>query len=501
MTDVARVSMRGISKRFGAAYALRDVDLDVSPGEIHALIGENGAGKSTLMRVLAGAIQRDGGQMSVDGRSYQPRNPHDARMQGIRAVHQELSLVPQVSAAENLLLGEMPTLARGIVDWPSARRIAEESLERLGFEGIDVRERVDRLGVSQRQMIEVAKAFHGEPRVIILDEPSAVLSNAELVRLFAVLRSFRDQGGTIIYVSHRLDEVLAVSDRITVLKDGERVGTVSATDVDEQELIRMMVGRPLSEIYPQRDRPQPAPLLALHGLSGPGFREVDLEVGRGEIVGLFGLVGAGRSELARSVFGASPIDAGIMTLAGEPYRPSSPAAALASGVAMLSEDRSRDGLILPADILDNLTLASHGLLSRMGILRKRQQREVAEGQIVGLAIRPPDPARKVRMLSGGNQQKVVFGKWLIHGAKVQILDEPTRGVDVATKVQIYQIIASLADEGLGLLLISSDLPEIIGMSDRVLVMRQGRIAGEVSRAEATEERLLSIASGIAEHAA
>jgi len=357
------------------------------------------------------------------------------------------------------------------------------------------------LYVSQRQMIEIAKALRGEPRVVILDEPSAVLSNAELERVFAVLRAFRDAGGAVIYVSHRLDEVLQISDRITVLKDGELVGTVEAADVGERELIRMMVGRPLSEIYPRRTRPQAEQLLVLHGLSGPGFEDVDLVLGRGEIVGLFGLVGVGRSELARAIFGATRSSGGTMTLGSEPFAPRSPAAALKAGVAMLGEDRSRDGLVMPADTQENLTLASWGMLSRLGVLVKSRRRAVAAGQVEDLDIRPPDLQRKVRMLSGGNQQKVVFGKWLIHGARVQILDEPTRGVDVATKVQIYQIIAGLADEGLAVLLISSDLPEIIGMSDRILMMRQGHIAGEVSSDEATEERLLSIASGVAGQAA
>jgi ABC-type sugar transport system ATPase subunit len=350
-------------------------------------------------------------------------------------------------------------------------------------------------------MVEIAKALRGDPRVMILDEPSAVLSNAELERLFAILRTFRADGGTIIYVSHRLDEVLAISDRVTVLKDGERVGTTRTADVSEHELIRMMVGRPLTEIYPTRTRLPVEELLGIRGLRGPGFQDVDLDVGRGEIVGLFGLVGAGRSELARAIFGATRVTAGSMTLDGRPYRPRSPADALQVGVAMLGEDRSRDGLVLPAGVLDNLTLASLGRLSRLGVLFRGRQRAAAEGQVEALDIRPPRLQRPVRMLSGGNQQKVVFGKWLIHGARVQILDEPTRGVDVATKVQIYQLIGELADQGLAVLLISSDLPEIIGLSDRILVMRHGRIIGAVTRPEATEERLLAIASGISEQAA
>jgi ABC-type sugar transport system ATPase subunit len=496
MTEAPRVSMIGISKRFGAAYALRTVAFEARRGEIHALIGENGAGKSTLVRILAGVILADGGDMELDGAAYAPRTPHDARREGIRAVHQEFSLVPQLSVAENLLLGEMPTRARGIIDWLSAHRTAARSLAELGFEGIDTHVRVDRLGISQRQMVEIAKALHGSPRVLILDEPSAVLSNPELERLFAVLREFRVEGGSVIYVSHRLDEILEISDRITVLKDGELVGTVVTAEVDQAELIRKMVGRPLSEVYPTRRRADRVELLDLRGLSGPGFSAIDLTVGAGEIVGLFGLVGAGRTELARAIFGAVRTSAGQMTLGTEPFAPRSPRDALRAGVAMLSEDRARDGLVMPGGVMDNLTLASLRRVSRLGVIGRRPQRTLSTKQVEDLDIRPPRLERAVRLLSGGNQQKVVFGKWLLHGARVQILDEPTRGVDVATKVQIYRIMADLAESGLGVMLISSDLPEIIGMSDRILVMRDGRIAGELPAAEASEERLLAMASGV-----
>jgi ABC-type sugar transport system ATPase subunit len=500
MTETPRVSMVGISRRFGAAYALRDVTFEARAGEIHALIGENGAGKSTLMRILAGALASDEGSMELDGATYEPRSPHDARVLGIRAVHQEFSLVPHLSVAENLLLGELPTRGPGIIDWRAARRVAASSLAELGFEGIDTRQRVDRLGVSQRQIVEIAKALRGDPQVVILDEPSAVLTNAELEQVFAVLRAFRDAGGTAIYVSHRLDEVLTISDRVSVLKDGEWVGTRPTASVTQPELIRMMVGRPLTEIYPARGRAPGEDLLELRALGGLGFADVDLRIGQGEIVGLFGLVGAGRSELARAIFGATRVSAGSMILDGRTFAPRSPGDALRAGVAMLGEDRSRDGLVLPAGVLDNLTLASFRKLSRAGVLDRGRQSRVAADKVHDLDIRPPRLERPVRMLSGGNQQKVVFGKWLIHGARLQILDEPTRGVDVATKVQIYQLIGILADEGLGVLLISSDLPEIIGMSDRILIMRHGRLVGEVSGAEASEERLLSIASGVSDTA-
>lgn len=318
MSDTARASMRGISKRYGPALVLHDVDFEASAGEIHALVGENGAGKSTLIRILAGAVRRDAGRMAVDGVAYEPRSPHDARRLGIRAVHQEFSLVSHLSVAENLLLGELPTRGPGLIDWAAAHRIAAESLATLGFEGIDTRLRVDRLGVSQRQMVEIAKALRGDPRVVVLDEPSAVLSQGELERLFAVLRAFRAAGGAVIYVSHRLDEVLGIADRVTVLKDGARVGTVATRAVDEQGLVRMMVGRPLSEIYPPRRRRAPEALLVLEGLHGRGFEDISLTLGEGEIVGLFGLVGAGRTELARAIFGAQPATSGRMRLGGSP---------------------------------------------------------------------------------------------------------------------------------------------------------------------------------------
>jgi ribose transport system ATP-binding protein len=501
MIEPDRVEMRGIDKRYDASQVLHGVDFSARRGEIHALVGENGAGKSTLMRILAGVVSRDAGTISLDGDRVEPATPQEARRLGIRAVHQELSLVPHLSVTENLLLGEMPTRYPAIIDWPEARQEAGRMLEALDFRGIDIQARVDRLGISQRQMVEIAKALRGDPRVLILDEPSAVLSSAELERLFAVLHRIRANGTTVVYVSHRLDEVFQIADRITVLKDGRVVGTASPREIDQPGLIRMMVGRPLSEIYPTRQsRPGPV-ALELDRLSGPGFRDVSMSVARNEVVGLFGLVGSGRTELARGIFGATRTSGGAMRLDGAAYAPRSPADALRVGIAMLAEDRAREGLVPSASVLDNLSLASFGRMSRNGIIARARQRSLALSQVESLDIRPPGLGGPVRRMSGGNQQKVVFGKWLLHGATVQILDEPTRGVDVATKVQIYRVIGGLADDGLAVLLISSELPEILGMSDRILVMRNGTIAGELARAEATEERLLSIAAGVKEAAA
>lgn len=504
MNGVPRVVMRGIDKRFDASLVLRSVDFSANVGEIHALVGENGAGKSTLMRILAGVLQPDGGEILIDGQRVTSRSPQDARRIGIRAVYQEFSLVPQLDVAENLMLGDLPTVRRGIIDWPETRRRAAAVLERLEFRGLDVRARVDRLSVSQRQMVEIAKALRDDPAVLILDEPSAVLSSAELERLFAVLGWLRERGTTVIYVSHRLEEVFAIADRITVLKDGQLAGVVRTPEIDQPGLVRMMVGRPLSEIYPVRPAPaleSAEPALELQGLSGRGFHDVSFDLGPGEILGVFGLVGSGRSEVARAVFGATRASGGRMRLLGAPFSPRSPGDALRAGVVMLSEDRGRDGLVLPESVMDNLSLASFGRISRLTVIRRSRQRALSEREVTDLDVRPPDLRRTVRRMSGGNQQKVVLGKWLMHGARVQILDEPTRGVDVATKVQIYHVIADLAASGMAVLLISSELPEILGMSNRVLVMREGTVVTAFSRAEATEERLLAAAAGVTEVAA
>ncbi|MGH3925900.1 MAG: sugar ABC transporter ATP-binding protein, partial [Pseudonocardiaceae bacterium] len=354
-----------------------------------------------------------------------------------------------------------------------------------------------RLRVSGRQLVEIAKAVIERPQVLILDEPSAVLSREELRRLFALVRTLTRAGTLVFYVSHRLEEVFEIADRITVLKDGEVAGTVRPQETDERELIGMMVGRTLEEIYPRRGGDQGEEVLGVDGLSRDGaFADVSLSLARGEIVGLFGLVGSGRTELARAIFGAEPATSGHMRLEGRPFRPRSPADAVARGVAYLTEDRARDGLVLTDTILDNVSLASLRRLGRWGVLNRRMQEQVVGVKVRELDIRPPQPSRVVGRLSGGNQQKVVMAKWLLTAAKVLILDEPTRGVDVATKVDMYRMTAALADQGTGILLISSELPEILGMSDRVLVIRKGRVVGEFDRARATEETLLAPAAGV-----
>jgi ribose transport system ATP-binding protein len=490
--------MRGIRKSFDGTQALKGVDFSARRGEVHAIVGENGAGKSTLMKILAGALQRDAGEILLDGQSAILRSPFSAHRLGIRAVYQEFSLVRNLSITENILLGQMPAGRFGWwVDWTEAHRLAEEKLTEIGFTGLDVRALVSKLSVSHQQMVEIAKAAVTQPLIWILDEPSAVLSQEELKRLFALIKQRRQDGTLILYISHRLDEVFKVADRITVLKDGELIGTVRPNETDENQLIKMMVGRTLGEFYPRRLNKPGDDILAVTGLSRAGsFSNVSFSVKRGEIVGLFGLVGSGRTQVARCIFGADHITEGEIRLDGDRIHPASPRNAVDAGIALVTEDRKRDGLVMSCSIRDNASLAILQQVSRWGVINTRQRDGRVQSEVRELSVHPAQIDRLVRQLSGGNQQKVVLAKWLLAGARLLILDEPTRGVDVATKVEIYRIISGLAESGVGILIISSELPEILGMSDRAIVMRQGQLAGEFETARTSEEILLACAAGV-----
>ena len=492
------LSMRGIHKSFDGTQALRGVDFSAERGEVHAIVGENGAGKSTLMKVLAGALPRDSGEILLDGVAADARTPLAAHRLGIRAVYQEFSLVPHLSVAENILLGQMPAARLpGSVDWAKAYRRAEEILASIGFVGIDVRKVVRRMSVSHQQMVEIAKAVAVRPRILILDEPSAVLSQEELDRLFALVRQLKQEGTLILYISHRLDEVYEIAERITVLKDGQLVGTVRPKEADQNQLIKMMVGRSLGEVFPSRHPPMDEIALEVTDLTRAGsFSDISFALHRGEVLGMSGLVGSGRTQVARCIFGAEPFDSGAIRLGGKPIRPRSPHDAVREGIALLTEDRKRDGLVMHCTIRDNVSMASYEKLSRWGVINRRAQEATVQQKVRELDIRPPLIDRLARQLSGGNQQKLVLAKWLMTQARVLILDEPTRGVDVATKVEIYQLISDLAADGIGILLISSELPEILGLSDRALVMREGRVVGEFTRAQASEESLLAAAAGV-----
>jgi ribose transport system ATP-binding protein len=492
--------MKGISKSFDGTQALRGVDFSAVKGEVHAISGENGAGKSTLVKILSGALPCDKGEIFLDGKPIELGSPLRARQLGIYAVYQEFSLIPHLTIAENILLGQMPTTrVHEVIDWKKAYLRAENILKNIGFTGIDVRKSVRQLSVSHQQMVEIAKAVADQRKVLILDEPSAVLSQEELNRLFALVRQLKKQGTIILYISHRLDEVFEIADRITVLKDGQLVGTVKPQESDQNQLIRMMVGRSLGEIFPVRNSPSGEVALEVRRLTQKeSYWDISFSLRRGEILGMFGLVGSGRTQVARGIFGADRFTSGEILLNGRSIHPRSPREAVSAGIALLTEDRKRDGLIMNCTIRDNVSLASYSHLSKFGVVNRNKQATEVKKLVQDLDVRPPLLDRLASHLSGGNQQKLVLAKWLMTHAKVLILDEPTRGVDVATKVEIYHIIDNLARDGMCILLISSELLEILGMSDRALVMREGRLVGEFARTDANEERLLASAAGLSQ---
>ena len=490
--------LKQVSKSYDGTQALRKVDFSANTGEVHAIVGENGAGKTTLVKIVAGALELDEGEISLNGSTVKLGTPFSAHRLGIRAVYQEFSMIPQITVAENIMIGQMPTRRlKWWVNWNLAYRKAEEILNGIGFTGINVRTTLSRLSVSQQQMVEIAKAVAEKPRILILDEPSAVLTRQELKRLFGLIQMLKEQSTLILYISHRLDEIFEVADRITVLKDGQLVGTVRSKEVNENRLIKMMVGRDLKEIYPIRSSKPDEEIFSVRGLSQEdSFSNISFSLARGEILGLFGLVGSGRTQVARCIFGAEQPTSGEIWLKGKVIKPKSTHAAVKASISLLTEDRKRDGLVMSCSIRDNISLATMKQMSRLGFLNRRLQDNQVRSKVQELNINPPQIERLVRTLSGGNQQKVVLAKWLLSQTKVLILDEPTRGVDVATKVEIYHKIGDLADKGVGILFISSELPEIMGMSDRVLVMREGRLVGEFAKTEYSEESLLAAAAGV-----
>jgi ribose transport system ATP-binding protein len=489
------LELQGIVKRFPGVVALAGVDLDLRAGEVHVLLGENGAGKSTLVKVLAGVHRPDAGEIRVDGRPVRLGSPRDAQALGISTIHQELALVPDMTVAENVFLGREPLASRrlGIVDRRALVRAARDLLGGLALR-IAPEAIVRRLGLAQQQMVEIAKALSLDARVIVMDEPTAVLTATEIDALFAMIARLRARGVAVVYISHRLEEVKRVGDRATILRDGARVRTVGVADATVDELIRLMVGRDLAEKFPRTPTAPGEEVLRVEGLTRRGvLHGVSFALRRGEILGLAGLVGSRRTELARAVFGADPVDGGRVVLRGRPARIASPADAITCGLALLPEDRKQHGIFATLPVKDNVTLAALGRFCRLGVLDLARERRHAEEFVRALHVATPDVDRWALHLSGGNQQKVIVARWLSTSADIFLFDEPTRGIDVGAKVEVYRLMNDLAARGAAVLMISSELPEILGMSDRVLVMRQGRIAGELPRAEATEEAILALA--------
>jgi ABC-type sugar transport system ATPase subunit len=496
---MAGLSVDNVSKAFEGNPALDHVSFAVDEGRVLALCGENGAGKSTLIKILAGATPPDAGSITIDGKTVALRDPRHAIELGVRTVYQELSLLPHLSVAENILLGEMPHRAASWwVDWQKANELATIELANLGFDRIDPRALVSELSVSEQQLVEIAKALVGRPKILILDEPTSVLSSQETDALFAKVRELAGSGVIVIYVSHRLEEIFEISDEVLVLKDGAKVLSATTPDIDRNGLISAMVGRSLAAIYPHRVARLGRPLIECRGLSRAGaFEDVSFAVRAGEIVGMFGLVGSGRTDVARTLFGATRATSGEILIDGAPARIRAPADAIANGVAFVTEDRKRDGLGLDLSILDNGGLASMDLVSWRGVLNRSRQETMVEAKLDELAVRPRGLHRMARQLSGGNQQKVVLAKWLlIERTRIFLFDEPTRGVDIATKVAIYRIMAELSEAGMAILLISSEMPEALGMSDRLLVMRAGRLVAELARDQLSMERVFALAIGV-----
>ncbi|MFO7321960.1 MAG: sugar ABC transporter ATP-binding protein [Chloroflexota bacterium] len=496
MTDTSPdtiLEMRQIAKAFAGVQALKGVSFSCRAGQVHALVGENGAGKSTLMKILAGAYQPDSGEIIYKGRRYTSLSTREALDNGIRIIYQELNLLPYMTVAENIFLGREPRTGLGLIDTKKLYADAEAILQRLEMP-LDVRQPVGELTVARQQMVEIAKALSQRADVIVMDEPSAILAGHELETLFSVVESLVRQGVAVIYISHRLDEVFRIANEVTVLKDGQVVGTHPIEALTRAQLIQMMVGRSLDEAFPHGQPRRGAPVLTVEGVTTAAVRDIHLTLHAGEIVGLAGLVGSGRTELARALFGADRLQSGTVWLNGEVVTLSSPAQAVDAGIALVPEDRKTQGLFMELPIRNNITLTVLDKLTRYGVIRRRAEAERVDQARRELAIAMASASAEVQYLSGGNQQKVVLSKWLARAPKVIILDEPTRGIDVGAKFEIYQLMRQLTEQGVAILMISSELTEILGMSDRILVMRDGRIVGELAREEATEERVMQLAT-------
>ena len=499
MTEPERIlEMRGIDKTFPGVHALRAVDLDVRVGEILGLVGENGAGKSTLVKILAGAYGRDAGEILIAGEAVEASSPNEMIGRGVAVIYQEPSLAPHLSVAENIFMGRLPTSRFGIVD---RRKLVEDTAvvaERLGLD-IDPGARVGTLSVARRQMVEIAKALSRDARLIVLDEPSAVLADAELDGLVRVMHRLAEKGVAFIYISHRLNEVFRITDRVTVMKDGRVVATERTADMTPDRLVRLMVGRDLGQIYGERHGEAAGDVaLEVRGLARVGvFDDVSFVARAGEIVGIAGLAGSGRTEVLRAIHGADPIDAGTIEIFGRPVTIRSPRDAIALGIGLLTEDRKADGLLLLQAVGTNVTTSRMDDVAPWGVIRTDRERRVVAGYIERLSIRTPSDRTRVRNLSGGNQQKVIFAKWLNARCRILLIDEPTRGVDVGAKREIYALLRDLAARGTAIVMVSSELPEVIGISDRIVVMREGRIAVTLDAAEATEERIMSYATRVA----
>ena len=493
---MALLDATAIAKSFAGVQALKGVSFELRAGEVHALLGENGAGKSTLIKVITGAEKPDSGSLTVDGHPVLHNSPAAARALGIAAVYQQPALFPDLTVEENIALALESAGVWRRSDWRARRRQARELLERCGAD-IAPERTVSTLSMPEQQLVEIAKAIGARARILILDEPTASLTDREVERLFRVIGGLRSEGAGIVYISHRLDEVAVIADRVTVLRDGQNVATRDVKDVDRAELVRLMVGRDIQAIFPKRDVPMGEIALDVVklGCRAAGIHDVTFTVRRGEILGIAGLVGSGRTQLAETLFGLTPCDEGAISLHDDIMRIGSPAEAIRMKLGYLPEDRRQHGVVMEMPVAANISLANLDAVSRHGLIDQALEGSLARSYVERLRIKTPSVHTETGSLSGGNQQKVAVARWLAIAPEVLILDEPTQGVDIGSKSEIHQIMVDLAEQGMAIVMISSELPEILGMSDRIAVMHGGTIAGILSRAEATQEKVLALALG------
>lgn len=489
------IRMTGIKKSFGTNSVLRGVDFDIQPGEVHALMGENGAGKSTLMNILTGLHKADAGEIMVDGKKQHFANPKEAEEYGISFIHQEMNTWPDMTVLENLFIGKEPTNKFGLIQTKKMKEQANQIFQDLGI-AIDLNTEVRELSVGQQQMIEIAKSLMTHAKVIIMDEPTAALTEREIDTLFKLIQTLTEKGVSIVYISHRMEEIFKISDRITVMRDGISIDTSLTKETTNDEVVRKMVGRELEDYYPQKTATIKEAVFEVKGLTQKGrFENVSFSVKSGEIVGFSGLMGAGRTEIMRAIFGIDSFDSGEIVLEGKPLTIKAPSDAIVNGIGFLTENRKEEGLVLDYSLRDNISLPSIDGFKKYGIIDTKAESSFALMLMERLKVKAVSEMDAASSLSGGNQQKVVLAKWIGIGSKVLILDEPTRGVDVGAKREIYQLMNELADRGVAIIMVSSDLPEILGVSDRVVVVHEGKIAGELSKAAATEEKIMQLATG------
>jgi ABC-type sugar transport system ATPase subunit len=505
MEDSQVLQMRGIKKAFPGVQALDGVDLEVRSGEVMALVGENGAGKSTLIKILSGAYTADSGEIYIKGQPVKIVDPKHARDLGVSVIYQELNLAEQVSVAENIFAGREIVNRFGLIDYRMTYKNAQKWLDELHIKNVDPRDEVRRLSIARKQMVEIAKALSLDSSIIVMDEPTSSLPTAstnpnevnEVQILLSTIKKLRDRGKAVIYISHRMEEVFRISDRITVMRDGKLIGVRKTSETNPREIISMMVGRNLEDLYGKAgERKIGQTVLEVKNLSqGNRLKNISFKARTGEILGVAGLVGAGRTELAKAIFGADPRDSGDILVDNKLVKIHTPKDAIQVGLGYLPEDRKLQGLFLRMAISTNISAANIACISRNGFIQDGSERDLAQLYVKQLNIRTPSIDQFARNLSGGNQQKVVIAKWLVVKPKVLIVDEPTRGVDVGAKIEIYNLLRKLATEGVAVVMISSELPEILGMSDRIVVIREGHFAGELERMDATEEKIMAMATG------